>query len=772
MKRAFLLSLLLAVIAPAAASADGIRKDTAVEPTSWGRVQGQIYDAATGSPLPGATVVVRDSGTFAQSGRTVGQTDAQGRYQCAGMLGRVSSNLDILRLLNTGLIGLVIGGATNQTKRVDVTRLPLRVQCDGYAPFEGVVRCKSVSPGRFSVTMEPILMARADSGERSTATEGWGVVRIADVSVDPPVARPGDRVKITAHVHSPTMSRPGDLRVECESPDIVHRKGLKPEGTASPDGVFAYSETIGIPRSAKPKVETVEVYVDRSPYDLAAPGSILTEFHHAGTVQERMDMAEGDRTALQTAVLHQSALIQIVTDDAQAASARERSAAYALLQQEQNVEAAEKLRALAAAPKPELWDLYQVAEVSEKLHDSGEAVDALKKAADIAPPKDRMRAMGLYARALVAAGHGDRAIAECMPLVRRVKDKDRSQTVPVPLLVALGNACVQTKDFKEADSINETLLKSEMAPLYPPVADFRTSLRLAEAQNKADSDPKSADARAAYGRVLMDVGRWEEAASELRTAVDADPHQAAVRRDLAYAVLHLKGGSDSTHEDLDKALADAEQQVQLPEGRKVGKTKDFFAWHTLALLRYEKALRQQAEGDSGTTTLAACRDAIKEALKCGRQGASVNDGLFLPFVGYANPSLVAISGFAYPEANCDFSMLESLRALERNPEDYLAAYDLGTALIELHRPDLAGNAMRKALDLRPDFPDAQYGLALIALDSGDRRQAESRLATVIKQNPRHPQANLMLARMHAEDGDTAAAAASLAAHAKVYGYAR
>src|SRR5712692_1646003 len=74
-------------------------KDKAIDPTDWGKVIGRVYDARTGNPLAGAAVCLQQDGGFAAAGSTVGKTDAFGRYECEAMLGRVSSNVDVGRLL-------------------------------------------------------------------------------------------------------------------------------------------------------------------------------------------------------------------------------------------------------------------------------------------------------------------------------------------------------------------------------------------------------------------------------------------------------------------------------------------------------------------------------------------------------------------------------------------------------------------------------------------------------------------------------------------------
>jgi cytochrome c-type biogenesis protein CcmH/NrfG len=73
------------------------------------------------------------------------------------------------------------------------------------------------------------------------------------------------------------------------------------------------------------------------------------------------------------------------------------------------------------------------------------------------------------------------------------------------------------------------------------------------------------------------------------------------------------------------------------------------------------------------------------------------------------------------------------------------------------------------LALKPGYVEAEYVQALADVQLGDTTEAISLLQSVLKANPNHPRANLALARLYTEQGDLGAAAACLAAHARVYG---
>ena len=109
-----LLGLCLCVISIRIAVADENSADSAVEPTTYGDVFGHVYDADTGQPIIAAVITVQEDGVFAPEGRTVGTSDAAGHYNCEVKIGRESSNLDVGRLLSTGVAGLLMGGATKK----------------------------------------------------------------------------------------------------------------------------------------------------------------------------------------------------------------------------------------------------------------------------------------------------------------------------------------------------------------------------------------------------------------------------------------------------------------------------------------------------------------------------------------------------------------------------------------------------------------------------------------------------------------------------------
>jgi Tfp pilus assembly protein PilF len=323
---------------------------------------------------------------------------------------------------------------------------------------------------------------------------------------------------------------------------------------------------------------------------------------------------------------------------------------------------------------------------------------------------------------------------------------------------------VKTADLEKANTTNDQMTKwSKTAVPTQLCAEFRRALRQAHVEAALRAKPDDAQALADYGRVMIDLGRWDEAGQSLRKAAQINPNLPGVQWDLHYALLQASGGKQTAGTNFEEALKVAEAAVAPAEGKQE-RTRDFFAWHQLAILLYRKAWMQQTAGDAAAAdTRRRCRESLAEALKCGRAAGKVErESLY-------QPKIVGITGFAFLEANHDYLILEGSRAVEKNPQDYLAWLSLASGLLDLKQYDLAGAALQKCMSIRPDSCQAQYCAGVIALRTGDRGLAARALQDVLRVNPWHPEANLTLAEIYTEEGDTAAAAAYLAAHAQWYG---
>lgn len=67
--------------------------------------------------------------------------------------------------------------------------------------------------------------------------------------------------------------------------------------------------------------------------------------------------------------------------------------------------------------------------------------------------------------------------------------------------------------------------------------------------------------------------------------------------------------------------------------------------------------------------------------------------------------------------------------------------------------ELAAEAYRRAIKLRPNYPDAYVALARVLTETGDLEDAEKAIASARKLRPVFPEASAVLGRIHKENGE-------------------
>ncbi len=170
----------------------------------WGTLTGYVVDRESGKPVAGARVVVEHAGQFATSGRTTGSTDAEGRYQVSALIGRKSSKLDLMSLVEGFPIGLIMPwGLFKHTRIVDLRQSAMRVERAGYKPFVGLVAAQVPSARRYTLHNVDVLLAPVESPLLSAAPPERPRERLLAYSVEPAIATPGEKVTFTARFRLP-----------------------------------------------------------------------------------------------------------------------------------------------------------------------------------------------------------------------------------------------------------------------------------------------------------------------------------------------------------------------------------------------------------------------------------------------------------------------------------------------------------------------------------------------------------------------------------------
>ncbi|HEY0867289.1 MAG TPA: tetratricopeptide repeat protein [Fimbriimonas sp.] len=714
------------------------KKDYLAEPTHWGAVQGRVYDAETGKPIPKAQISIQgEDGGFLDSGRSTARTDGLGLYKAQAVLGRISHNFDIGRALTSGVVGVLLGGATNTTKRLDVTRLNLRVLAEGYRSYLGPVDARWIDAKLFTIQMQPVLLVREGSPYESTMASGWGVVKITEAAAQPPIAHPGEKLTLTAKVV--TFDNQPDKKLEVRAVSRLwggdDRKLNPVKGSPG-----QYSITLDVDKKARVRAEVVTVYIAESSLDVSM---------------------EGQRKRL---------LVQVATDAPTEEVAKARAAAFAEYVKDpvSSLRTYEKLVADGGTNHDFQFAYNLALRSGDYATAKAASTRMLERVKKEEKPEQRDRAFAVLAnvRALYLAKDYREAVDAAEAEIKLYKRKEWANKIYPSVPAYQGMSYIKLGDLDKAAQVNEDMAAWSSAGGTVDATEFREALRMAQVEKALEMKPKDPNALADYGRALIDRGRYEEGVAKLKAALAEDPKAVAVARDLAWAGLQL--GSKSEVENLDQAVEEAKTAVKADDPKRG--SKDFFGWSKYVALLYAKTAR-----DAGDETFGPEYDpviaALRQSVKLGRMGQEVNEGFYLFTFGYLSPSRVAISGYAYSEADACFQMLDALRRLRLKPDDYLARYGLAYALTDLGQTNLATQQLDRVVRQHPDFNEATHLQARIAMREKDDAAAIGLLRKVLERNPRHPRANLDLAEALTRTGDVAGAAESMAAHAKWYGEA-
>jgi tetratricopeptide (TPR) repeat protein len=716
------------------------KKDTRVEPTSWGNVVGRVYDAVTGAPIVGAEVSGYTDDGFLDKGRSVGKTENLGKYKVQLILGRISSNFDVGRALLSSPVGMLFGSATNTTKRLDVSRVALKVTASGYKPFSGVVTARIVDAGKFEIGMQPILLMPDKSEGQSVAAAGWSAIRFVRTDASPSLAEKGQTVRFSAtlKLFTKEVAKTVEVRAFCD----LWKGGrkLKREGEPNADGEVAFTGEYKVSGKEKQSANPVYFAIAKADVDFDTDKAV------------------------------QATLIQIGRNEEDKACAGQRTNVLASIEGERFNEAFDAIAPLAKAANAQLFDIQVFTNLARRQGKDAEAVEPLSRLWQSDPKQ--LDVLERYAEALNSTKKDDELDATVSQVIKGVKPKDLGKKVTPATLAYLGFAKLRKADIEGAAKVNENLLEVPLSGISQQVIEFRGALRLAEVERDHKADPTSPSALADYGRALLDLGRIEEATTKLADAAKADPARVDIQKDLAWAALQMRGGAEKPPTDLAKAVEGAKAALNLEKGKQ--KSKDFSAWNQYAILLFALANEQQKAGSAeADATFDLSISALREALSLGRVGAKRNPGCFAGFQhGYVSGSEVAISGFAYPQANSSFLMLESLKRLRKSPTDLIGLFNASSALFDLGQNELAKAYLAKFEALAPDDPEGKFLHSLIAHADDNDDAAVEFLRAVLAAAPNHPRANLVLADLMVESGDVPSSSACLAAYAKYYGDTR
>jgi tetratricopeptide (TPR) repeat protein len=207
--------------------------------------------------------------------------------------------------------------------------------------------------------------------------------------------------------------------------------------------------------------------------------------------------------------------------------------------------------------------------------------------------------------------------------------------------------------------------------------------------------------------LLLDQGRYDDAIRRLAPVVTANPGLASARMMLGLA----RAGK----RNFDQAVKEFEQARRLAP--------------RLAINHYHLARVLQARGD------------IEAAKNSYRQALAIDSTL-----ERARIALAALSGDTAHLGASGLSELET--AVAKDPRNVSLGYALGRAYFVAKRMSEAEREFRRILTINASFAPANLGLALIRAQEGSAHEAADYLKAVVRSEPDHIQANLLLARYY------------------------
>lgn len=740
---------------PAPASPDD-RLQRVARP-DWGRIQGWVLDAETRRPIAGAAVAVEVDGTFPAAGKSTDLTEADGKFAAKAPLGKISSKFDWGRLLTMHPISILISprSVTKQTKILDVTQVNVRVEAPGYRRFLGSVRATRMDPGDFSITLDDVWLSPAGSASASF-TPGhlrWEVIE--GLTVEPPIAAPGDKVKVTLRTELP-VGRGFKYRayVTSSAARLIDNQAELKRVDEKPAGKKAAKAAKGATSTTlQEKVTFVREF--KLPKNSQDTWTELSFFlvRNGGTMLKHRDTRM---------------LLQVVrTPEERGAAERVANGfAYALAgSYDQAV--TEYTAAATALPTYPLTHLL-LGDLHNQAGKSQAAETAYKRLVDL-DPRDYELGRPRYAHALLNNGKADEALTV---LAGAEQALGKSARIPAHVFQERARGFARKGDFLKVD---ENLARAgEELEIPQEVLNEINLRRLEDAVRKRYQEP---ELRMSLARQLLAVGRREEAITHLRRATTLDLTQPWAFLDLG-AALWESGRREEGLANLKHALslspdnslaqlavADALRDLgryseALPLYQKVAsaQTLNLRARHNYALMLYATGSLAEAR-----------REFVLVVSQAREKGDLREDGLPIPGMGiYFGPKRRLVSGFSIPEAAADAALLEALEDLERNPENALLWQNVGRALLDLNLPVLAAPALQRSLKSDPELVETRYLLAVAHQQSERTGEARKELEAVLAANPLHPRARLDLAQLLTEAGDLDRAQAQLAAHRKNY----
>jgi cellulose synthase operon protein C len=401
---------------------------------------------------------------------------------------------------------------------------------------------------------------------------------------------------------------------------------------------------------------------------------------------------------------------------------------------------------------------YQLGQSYLKLGDSNRAFQELSRTVELDP--DNYRARIDIANLLVTVRNPDGsanqdALKQAKTNLDVLKDKQpnnpETHEAWANYYAALNNLPSAIQEAQQAITLAPG--RSESYLLLALLQLRANQIDQAEANFKkaVETDPKAMNAQLALGGFYQGHNRLPEAEQQFRHAIDLDPKNPAPRAALV-RLLMQEGKKDETETFLrqtKKDLADS------PEGyRMLG---DFyFANGELdsALAEYASLYNdhpKDTQVKKNYIQLLILKNRLDEAAKLNDEVLKSNAH---------DVDALVYKGQIQMRRNDNSGAAESLQAaLQNDPNNAVAHYQLGIAYAQQHDPSRAETEWREAVRLRPDLTDAQRSIAMLEISRGEIDSVLQTAQQIIAAQPYSADGYILkgiadLARAHFTDAES------------------
>jgi tetratricopeptide (TPR) repeat protein len=245
-------------------------------------------------------------------------------------------------------------------------------------------------------------------------------------------------------------------------------------------------------------------------------------------------------------------------------------------------------------------------------------------------------------------------------------------------------------------------------------------------QSATVADPSDVEAQMSLASVAFRSGDLTSAKAILRSVLAKDEHRFSAKS-LLGNILFIEGDYPAAADQL---------QAAVKEGSDINAAYSL-ALTYLKLNKLQEAANVFDEMFSSLGPSAELHILVGQAYREGGQ-FDLAAGEFRKALAL-NPNVTrahAYLGIAYLLDRGDAALGEARREFEaellRNPEDYSSRYNLGVIHFKQHEFALAEHELAKAIQLRPDSPDAYFYLGQTRLQAGKSKEAVPQLEKAIQ----------------------------------------